>query len=432
MREQEIIGLELKAYTKTLENGLKVLLVPNKKEKTKNKYYMTLGTHFGALNLSFFDEFAKKQVTMPAGIAHFLEHKAFAQENGMDPFTFFSESGCYANAYTNYRATCFVVAGTKDLKENISYLFDFLFHPYFTDENVEKEREIIKQEIRMYEDDCNYQASRRLFANMYQKIPLYYPVVGTEESVSKITKENLYHCYQTYYQPKNMFFVMTGNFDEKEVMMALEDKMEKIRVKDIAIKEKKYKEPVEVKKKLDILYGDVKVPKVEIGYKMEGDHFPIESNLKLDLYLNMITAIAFGSTSTFSEELKRRQLTSGIGYYFKRVSNSVALIISSECSSDMVAKQLIKELDQYLKNLKVEEEDLERIKKVWISSEIVRSDYADNFLDYFVDDIIEYQRPILNYIELIRSMNIEELNQVVKALNFEHRAVVKLLKEEER
>ena len=121
MREQEIIGLELKAYTKTLENGLKVLLVPNKKEKTKNKYYMTLGTHFGALNLSFFDEFAKKQVTMPAGIAHFLEHKAFAQENGMDPFTFFSESGCYANAYTNYRATCFVVAGTKDLKENISY-----------------------------------------------------------------------------------------------------------------------------------------------------------------------------------------------------------------------------------------------------------------------------------------------------------------------
>ena len=80
----------------------------------------------------------------------------------------------------------------------------------------------------------------------------------------------------------------------------------------------------------------------------------------------------------------------------------------------------------------MEEEDLERIKKVWISSEIVRSDYADNFLDYFVDDIIEYQRPILNYIELIRSMNIEELNQVVKALNFEHRAVVKLLKEEER
>ena len=150
-----------------------------------------------------------------------------------------------------------------------------------------------------------------------------------------------------------MFFVMTGNFDEKEVMMALrKNKNGKNKSKRYCDQEKKYKEPVEVKKKLDILYGDVKVPKVEIGYKMERDHFPIESNLKLDLYLNMITAIAFGSTSTFSEELKRRQLTSGIGYYFKRVSNSVALIISSECSSDMVAKQLIKELDQYLKKFK--------------------------------------------------------------------------------
>ena len=430
MKEQEIVGIDMSAYTKTLSNGLKVLLVPNKTDHKKNKYYMTLGTHFGASTISFFDSKAKKQVTMPAGIAHFLEHKAFAQEDGKDPFTFFSESGCYANAYTNYKATCFVVAGTKDLKENISYLIDFLSHPYFTDENVAKERDIIKQEIRMYEDDCNYQASRRLFENMYCKIPVYYPVVGTEESVDKITKEQLYSCYNTFYQPQNMFFVMTGNFDEKEVMMILEDKFEKKEKKPLEIKVKTYKEPVEVKKELDVIYGDVKVPKIEIGYKMDRDAFPIKDDLRLDLYLNMITAISFGSTSTFSEELKRRQLTSGIGYYFKRMNNSVALIISSECSSDMVAKELIKELDQYLKNLKVEKEDLERIKKVWISSEIVRSDYADNFLDYFVDDITEYGKPVLNYIELIRSMNLKELEEVIAALDFNHRAIVKLLKEE--
>lgn len=428
MREEEIRGVDLKAYTKTLANGFKIYLVPNKKSKKKNKYYAALGTHYGALDIDF--SLGNKTISSPAGIAHFLEHKIFAQEDGVDPFTFFSESGCYSNAYTNYKVTCFIIGGSKELEKNLDFLIDFVHQPYFTKENVEQEKDIIVQEIRMYQDNPGYQVSETLSKNIYLQLPFYNQVIGSEKSVRSVTVEDLNTCYQAFYQPQNMFLVMTGNFDPITVMEQLTEKISKFENKKEVVKIKKYHEPMKIKKEMEVIHGKVELPKIAIAYKMSRDSFPIVEDYVLDLYLNMITAISFGSTSDFREMIRKRGLTTGIGYYFRRSSNCITLFIEAECKTETAADELIEEIDKYLKHLVIHPEDLERIKKVWISSEIIRSDYAENYLDYLVDDIIEYNRIVLDYVDLIRKMNMKELEKIVSKLNFKQRSIVKLLKQD--
>ena len=145
--------LELKGYYERLENGLEVYLVPMEK---KDKYFITYATKFGSIATQFTPYKEKSERTVPNGVAHFLEHKMFEQEDGIDPFTFFSESGTDANASTNFDLTRYICYGTKNFDKNLRYLIKYVNSPYFTDENVEKEKGIIAQEINMYKDEAGY------------------------------------------------------------------------------------------------------------------------------------------------------------------------------------------------------------------------------------------------------------------------------------
>ena len=282
----------------------------------------------------------------------------------------------------------------------------------------------------MYQDNPGYQVSETLSKNIYLQLPFYNQVIGSEKSVRSVTVEDLNTCYQAFYQPQNMFLVMTGNFDPITVMEQLKEKISKFENKKEVVKIKKYHEPMKIKKEMEVIHGKVELPKVAIAYKMSRDSFPIVEDYVLDLYLNMITAISFGSTSDFREMIRKRGLTTGIGYYFRRSSNCITLFIEAECKTETAADELIEQIDKYLKHLVIHPEDLERIKKVWISSEIIRSDYAENYLDYLVDDIIEYNRIVLDYVDLIRKMNMKELEKIVSKLNFKQRSIVKLLKQD--
>lgn len=427
MQPIEIKGVGNTIYRETLPCGLDVILIPNAKENTKKNYYVNYGVYYGADNNEFIPYQKKQMHSFAPGIAHFLEHKMFEMEDGTTPFNFYSETGTYVNAYTSYRSTCYVISGSKNLKENLKYLFRLVANPYFTDENVAKEQGIIQEEIHMRDDDPDYLAMKILRKNMFHHLPEKTPVIGSVESIQKITKEDLYTAYRTFYRPKNMFLVISGCFDKEEIYQTILDATKKF-PQDFTPCTKKYHEPVKVVKEYEEQTSDIKIEKLAIGYKMKRADLSIKDDILLDLYTNMLISLNFGSTSTFFEQMKENHILIRCGYTVQTEGEIRTFVVETDTTR---SAQFIKCLEEKLQDLTITEEDMERMKKVWISGEVVKSDYADALLDSFVDDLVTYRDIVVNYIEKIRSMNIETMRTLIKELDFSNRSIAKVLPQNE-
>lgn len=210
-------------YTETLENGLTVCLLP------KNDYHKTYGlftTNYGSIDNEFIPLGKQDFVKVPDGIAHFLEHKMFEKEDG-DVFQKFGQQGASANAFTSFTKTSYLFSTTDSVEENLETLLNFVQEPYFTKETVEKEKGIIGQEIQMYLDDPNWRLFFGIIGNLYPKHPLHIDIAGTVESISEITAEDLYTCYNTFYHPSNMTLFIVGKMDPKAMITFIRQNQEK-------------------------------------------------------------------------------------------------------------------------------------------------------------------------------------------------------------
>lgn len=206
----ERLGEEI--HVARLDNGLPVYVLP---KRGYNKKYATFATKFGSIDNRFRTPGAG-EVKVPDGIAHFLEHKLFEQEEG-NVFDDFARLGASANAYTTYTSTTYLFSATDNFYDCLGILLRFVQDPYFTDENVEKEKGIIEQEIRMYEDMPEVRVGSNLMRALYAEHPVRIDVVGTVESIRQITKEMLYRCYETFYRPENMAVLVVGDVDPARV-----------------------------------------------------------------------------------------------------------------------------------------------------------------------------------------------------------------------
>ena len=427
MEKIELQKVDKTIYREVLDNGLEIIIIPNEEYSKKKNYYFNYGTYYGALNNDFVPSGKNKMTSFPKGIAHFLEHKMFETESGEKPFDFYAKTGSYVNAYTSYKSTSYIVTGNKKMKENLEYLLTFVNNPYFTDENVLKEQGIISEEAAMNLDNPDYLAYITLSKNLYKELPYNTPILGSVESIKKITKEDLYECYNTFYRPNNMYLVVGGAVNPDEIVKITTKALSNLKKDDNSkINVKKYKEPVKVVKEYEKIVRDVKVDKISIGYKMDRYRFAIKNDIVLDLYLNMIVSLCFGASSKFKEMIRKRHLVSRSGYYFDRFDDIVTFTVEADTLNTPV---YLRELENYLANLDVLEEDLERIKKVWISSEVVKSDYPDNLVDNIVGDLVTYRKIVPNYVDLIRNMNISTLKEVIKSLDFSNKSIVEVTKE---
>ena len=423
MDNLELKDVDKTIYKEVLDNGLLLIVIPNEKISKKKNYYFNYGTYYGALTNDFVPLGSSKMTKFPNGIAHFLEHKMFESED-VSPFFFFAKSGSYVNAFTSYKATCYVVTGNKKMKDNLEFLLTFVNTPYFTDENVLKEQGIIIEEAAMNDDNPDYLIYRTLSRNLYKELPYNTPILGDASSIKKITKDDLYQCYNTFYRPNNMFLVVGGAVDPYEVSKIVNNTLDKFSFDNKKnIKRKEYKEPLKVVKSYELLDIDVKVSKLALGYKMDRNRFSIKSNVLLDLYLNMIASLCFGSSSLFKEMIREKKLVSRSGYYFQNLGNIITFNVEVDSFNN---KAYLEELHKYLKSLDILEEDLERMKKVWISSEVIKTDYADSLVDTVVDDLINYHEVVTNNVELIKSMNIATMRDVLKTLDFTNEAIVEV------
>ena len=421
MKKINLKGLDQDVYVEALKNNLNVIMVPY---TNKKNYFITYATRYGSNINAFVPVGSKKGITVPNGIAHFLEHKMFEQADGVDPFTFFAESGTGANASTSYTSTQYICYGTKEFSKNLDFLLKFVNEPYFTDENVLKEKGIIKEEIKMYDDIPESVLENKLKENLYHIDPHRIDIAGACSDIDKITKEDLYLCYNTFYNPNNMFIIIAGNFNKEEALDIIKNRLDKKenRISKITIKD--YKEPKSVYKKEEELSVNIKVPKIGLGYKFSKDDLKLDDELELDLYLSMLTSLLFGSASLFRERVRKENLMTSFYYEWDDIKKYKSLLLYAETENPDL---LVAEIEKELSNIIITQEDFERMKKVWISNEVKMIDYVETTVNNLYDDMIRYKKVIDNKVELIRNLDFNKLSKLLGQMIFNNRSKVILL-----
>ena len=407
-----------KIYYEKLDNGLQIYLYP---KNTFNNNYVTFTTKFGSINNEFIPVLEDEMIKVPNGIAHFLEHKVFVQENEPQPTEFFSESGTMCNAYTTFKNTTYLFSGSNNLIENINYLLDYVQSPYFTDENVDSEKGIITEEINMCNDratDILYEEIRR---NTFLNNNFKESIIGTVEEINSITKDMLYTCYNTFYHPSNMVLVVTGNFDKDKVIDIIrenQNKKEFVEINEIKIKE--INEPDKVVKKESIISINTDIPKVAYNIKI-----PFNKKIdkrKYNLYLFIIFSCLFDDTSLFDERLKKENIITNTVYF--NLLNCDTHILVSLINETNKYKELLDEIKANLKDINILEEDFDRKKKVLISNELFIYDNIEIVNEMIIDNILFEDSLKDNIIPIIKELNYEELNRVIKELNLENNTTV--------
>lgn len=425
MKTINIKDIDEKIYYDKLDNGLEVYLYS--KEDFHNNY-VTFTTKFGSVNNEFVPIGEKEMTKVPNGIAHFLEHKVFVQEKDPQPSDFFSESGTMCNAYTTFKNTTYLFSGSNNLYENINYLLDYVQSPYFTDENVESEKGIITEEIKMCNDrptDILYEEIRKnaFFNNNFKE-----SIIGTVEDINSIDKDMLYACYNTFYHPSNMILVVTGNFDKEKVMEVIRENQDKKDYEDaIEIKTKEIKEPDKVVKNESIININTDIPKVAYNIKL-----PFNKKIdkrKYSLYLFMIFSILFDDTSDFDERLKNDNIITNTIYF--NLLNCDTHILISLINETNKHKELISKIKLTLENINISEEDFERKKKVLISNEMFIYDNIEVINEMIIDNILFENELKDDIIPLIKELNYNELKEVINGLNLSNNTMV-LLKNDKK
>lgn len=338
-------------------SGLTILLCPM--EGFSSSYAM-FTTKYGSVDTSFKRAGDKEFFEIPAGTAHYLEHKMFESEDG-DAFARFAKTGASANAFTSFDKTAYLFACSDQFEESLEILLDFVSTPYFTPENVAKEQGIIGQEIRMYEDNADWRVLFNLLEALYINHPVRIDVAGTVESISHITDQVLYRCYNTFYHPSNMVLAIAGNF-ETEKALAVVDKVLKPG-QNVEIIRKAVEEPQDLAKEYVEQNLPVATPLFAIGFKNKSQG-PRENfeNMVLD---EMLIDIISGETTPLYKGLYQDGLiNAGLSGEVMASRDYICTIFEGESRQPKeVYRRLLKEIER-VRREGIEEDLFRQVKKV--------------------------------------------------------------------
>lgn len=384
MEERNYEQIKEKVYHQTLPNGLEVFLLP-KQEMAKTFGVFT--TKYGSIDQSFTPLGASEQVTVPDGIAHFLEHKLFEKED-RDVFQDFTEQGASANAFTSFDRTAYLFSATSQIQKNVNTLLNFVQDPYFSDQSVEKEKGIIAQEIQMYDDQPDWRAFFGTIESLYQNHPVKIDIAGTVDSINKITKEDLYTCYRTFYHPSNMVFFLAGRFDPDEMMTLIkENQITKHFPEKTSIDRFYPNEPDAVAKEKHVIKMPVSMSKCMVGIKENMKQINPEQFLKRELLTQMLLDYYFSKSGEFYEELYQDNLIDDSFHFENNLESNFGFTIlgGNTPEPDKLADK-IKEMLNRLVTETISEEQFERMKKKKIG-QFVRS---LNSLEFISNQFVRY------------------------------------------
>lgn len=356
--------IQEKVYVKKIDNGLKVMIIPKKTQKK----YIIWGVNYGSIHNHFMIN--GQEIKVPDGIAHYMEHKLFEQENGTNSLDVLSSLGVNANAYTTNNHTAYLFEDNNGkFLESLDEFMNYVQNPYFTDENIEKERGIIEQEIMMYDDEPDWQVYINAVKAMYHENPIKIDIAGTKETIAEIDKEKLYQIYDAFYRPENMVIVVCGDFEPENILQEIEKRITLTKC-DKSVKKIIVNEPEEIVEPIVEKNMDISMPLFIIGYK---DKIECENQVKKDLALEIIFNILIGDSSNLYQELyEQGNLISQPIFIYENSKEYSHFIIQGQSEKYQDVIQKIEKKIEDLKSNGIDENDFNRIKKK-IYGEYVKS-----------------------------------------------------------
>jgi predicted Zn-dependent peptidase len=412
--------IQEKVYIEKQENGLTVMVFPRKNIQKK---YIIWGTNFGSIDNHFITPGDTEETIVPDGIAHYLEHKLFEQENGKNSLDVLSSLGVDANAYTGNNMTAYLYECSDNFYEALDEFMNYVQNPYFTDENVEKERGIIGQEISMYDDYPEWKLYMNAMKCMYSKNPINIDVAGTKETISHINKENLYKIYNTFYRLDNMVLVVCGDFNVDEILCEIKNRITLPRNK-AEIKRIYPVEPEEIAKKQLEAKMEISMPCFMVAYK---DKVEKEKFAKKDLAMDIIFYIILGKSSKLYQKLYNEGLIySELAYDYEfSKTYSHFLIQGQSTNPEKVIEEIKNEIEKF-KKTGLDEEEFKRAKKK-IYGEYVK-EY--NNISVIANDLLtDYMKGIAPFIyfEEFDSLTKEDVEENLKEVLVEDKRVTSIV-----
>lgn len=281
-------------------SGLTILVWPMEGFSSTEALF---GTNYGSINTRFKTDKEDDFVEVPEGIAHFLEHKLFENED-CDAFELYAKTGANANAYTSFDKTVYLYSCSDKWKESLHILLSFVQKPYFTDKTVNKEQGIIGQEIRMCDDNPDWKVFFNLLGSLYVNHPVKIDIAGTVESIAKIDADLLYRCYHTFYNLNNMVLAIAGNVNVDEVLEVADKEL--VTCEDVHLETTFPDEPAEICNNFSEQNLPVGLPLFNIGYKAK----PCKGKelVKAEMVASMALSLIAGPTSSLYKDLTEEGL----------------------------------------------------------------------------------------------------------------------------
>lgn len=348
-------------YHEQMPNGLQVYLLP---KMGFEKTYGLFSTKFGAIDTTFIPLNKDKMIKVEDGIAHFLEHKMFDMSDG-DASEKFAQLGASTNAFTSSSRTAYLFSTTSNEYACIELLLDFVQKLEITPESVEKEKGIIGQEIKMYDDDPDWQVYFGSIQNLYQQHPVAVDIAGTVETVNRTDKDMLELCYNTFYHPSNMMIFVVGNIDPDKAMATIKENQDK---KDFSLANpivlKKADEPKEIKTKEKVLTMDVEMNKIITSIKVNEILENPKDKIKRELSLNLLFDLLFSkSAKLYNDWLNQGIINDSFSASFTQERDYAFIQIGCDCNDYETLKEKLLDLIKNFDKIEIAQDDFNRIKK---------------------------------------------------------------------
>lgn len=411
MKKEENLLIKESVYHHQFENGLDLFVIPKKGFTNK---YVIWGTHYGSLDSRFIIPNEKEETIVPDGIAHFLEHKLFEQSNGTNSLETLTTLGASANAYTTFNHTAYLFEATENFYPILDEFMDYVQNPYFTDENVEKEKGIIAQEIHIGDDSPEWQVYFNFLKAAYDKFPLNKDIAGTVESIGKIDKDILFKCYNTFYHPSNMAIFFVGDFDEEEIKNEVQKRL-KVKENQGKIIRCFDEEPESAKTHRIEAQMEVSMPLFILGYKLKPwEEEAIKRYVAVEILLELI---AGKSSKTYYDLYDKGLLFSEVEFEYEAEEKYGYITLGGQSKDPDKVIEAIKNTITEFKNNGLIKEDFDRVKKMLNGEFVKQFNRVDEIARMFISDYFKGINT-LDYIKAYEDIDIafteNTLNEIFK------------------
>ena len=419
--KSEILGE--KYFEVDHKSGLKIFIMP---KENYSSSYAVFGTKYGSIDTKFKRSDSDEWITVPEGIAHFLEHKLFENED-LDAFARYAKTGASTNAYTSFDKTCYLFQCSGNFEASLEILLDFVTHPYFTKETVEKEQGIIGQEITMYYDVAGWMSTFNLLRCLYKNHPVRIDIAGTVESIAQITDRLLYDCYNTFYNLNNMCLAVVGDVTPEQVLGVCDKMLEK--AESLSIERSFDDEPREIACSYAEYNLAMSMPVFSFGYKEECKD--LTQNLRKMIEVNILLEILAGDTSGLYNKMFDNGLinTSFSKEYFTGFGYEAIMFDGESVNPQAVADE-IKKAVAALRANGIDDEQFENARRSLYGREIMEYNDIDSIANAVLSAYFNGYS-VFDTMEIYKSVTKEDIEKRLENMMMEEYSALSVVKNKE-